>query len=149
MIPWILALPPLAVAVAVGLGVGDPHASGIVEESLGGPGSAVAVVAVLAGLPTVVVGLVVGLMGRIRSAGLRVALRLVATFAAGCWCALWVWAVAEMSCDGSCIVTDRGAVWAATVTSSVALLLAAALAAGTDGWLARRTGPGSGPVPTE
>ena len=145
MVPWVGALVPIALACAAGLGVGDPQASGIVEESLGGPGPAVVLVAVLAGLPTLVVGLVVGLSGGLRSTGLRTTLRLVAAVGAGCWCGVWVWAVAELSCDGSCVVTDRGAVWSATATTLAAVVLAAVLSAWTSGWSARRRDVG--PVP--
>lgn len=138
LVVFLPALALLAVGCAFGLGVGDPDASGIVEESLGGAGSAAVVMAILVGVPSLVAGAVIGVVGGSTSRGVRAGVRWTSGIALGVWTGLLVYVVGALSCDGSCIHADRGAVLAAAGVGLAALVAAAGLAAVVDGWVGRR-----------
>ncbi|MFA5882631.1 MAG: hypothetical protein WDA60_02150 [Acidimicrobiia bacterium] len=133
-------LVPLAVAcVFIALGVwratavGDADATGIVEEPLGGAGTAVFLAGLFIGIPAVVAGVVDGLIDRVRRGGTRIVLRIVVVGGFGLWAGLWVWALADIDCDGSCTEAEPDIVVAAAVTAFALLLVEAAI-----GWLVGR-----------
>lgn len=103
------------------LGVGDPDASGIVEESLGGPGTAVVLGLFFIGVPAVAVGVVDGLTVRIRGRALRLGAQVLLVGGFGFWAGLWIYGFTDIDCDGTCIAPDRSIVWA-TLTVAFAFL---------------------------
>jgi hypothetical protein len=131
---------PLAIAgVAIALGtwratmVGDPGNSGIVEESLGGAGTAVFLAALFIGIPALVAGVLDGLIDRVRRGGARTVLRTVVVGGFGLWAGLWVWALGDIDCDGSCTDAEPDIVAAAALTAFALLVVEAAI-----GWLVGR-----------
>lgn len=131
--------PPLLAAVIVGAGVawanarvGYPGASGIVEESIGGPVVA-AIVAAVAGAPVALgVGLFDGLVGAVRSAVVRRIVRNVAYLVLGAWCALMAALVVEIDCDGSCTRADGAVTAGAAVAGLVLVVVAFGVSRGVD-----------------
>jgi len=106
-LPAVGALACIAVGTAWAVSrVGYPETSGIVEESVGGPGVA-AIVTAVAGAPVALgVGLLDGLIGAVRNRAVRAAVRVLLYGVLGAWCALMVALVAEIDCDGTCLAAD-------------------------------------------
>lgn len=127
--PLPLGLAGLAYGVWQAWGVGDPKASGIVEESLGGPGTAAILMVIFVLSAALGVGVLAGWAVRIRGTALRIFVRCALMVALGLWAGLLVYAMSAMSCDGSCIEADDGVIVASTVVGGVSLLAELALAA--------------------
>ena len=133
--PWPRML-PLAVAglgllwgTAKALGVGDGDASGIVEESLGGPATGLVLALFFIGAPALVVGLLDGLAVRIGPPARRLAVRVLLVGGFGFWAGLWIYGFADIDCDGTCTEPDRGLVWATFAAAVVFLAVEVGLAA--------------------
>lgn len=138
-VPVVVALLGIAWGTARALDVGFPDASGIVEEPLGGAGTAALLAALLIGIPALVVGVADGLTVRLRRPGWRVALRVLLVGGLGLWAGLWVWGLADIDCDGTCLDLDRDIVWAALATALVALAVEVGIASLVDRAARRRT----------
>ena len=113
------AVPGVVWGTVMGLAVGDAGASGIVEESLGGAGTALVLALFFIGVPAMVVGFLDGLTARITRTAVRLAVRVLLLAGLGLWAGLWIYAFADIDCDGTCIDPDRGIIWvtlAVTVT---------------------------------
>ncbi len=132
-------LPPLAAVAVVLAGavwanarVGYPEASGIVEESIGGPLVA-GIVAAIAGAPVALGGgLFDGLVGAVRSTAVRRTVRTVAYLVLGAWCALTVALVVEIDCDGTCAGADDSVTRGAALAGVALVVVAVGVARGVD-----------------
>lgn len=113
----------LAWGTAAALRVGYPDASGIVEESLGGSGTRIVLLAILAGIPAVVVGLLDGLTALMADRTPRAVLRVAAPSVVGLWAGLWIYGFAAIDCDGSCRRADAGPVLATLAAAVVVVLV--------------------------
>ena len=133
LVPLGVACVFLALGIWGAANVGDADASNIVEEPLGGAGTAVLLAALFIGIPAVVVGVVDGLLDRFRSRPVRFTLRVVVVGGFGLWAGLWVWALADIDCDGTCTAAEPSIVVAASATACALLAVEVAL-----GWLVGR-----------
>jgi len=113
----------LAWGTAAALRVGYPDASGIVEEGLGGAGTRIALLAILAGIPAVVVGLLDGLTALMADRTPRAVLRVAAPSVVGLWAGLWIYGFATIECDGTCRSADAGPVLATLAAAVVVVLV--------------------------
>ena len=110
IVPIVVALLGLAWGTMRALGVGYPDASGIVEEPLGGAGTAALLAMFFIGVPSVAVGVVDGLTVRVRRRATRVGTRIVLVGGFGVWSGLWIWGFTDIDCDGTCLDADTGIV---------------------------------------
>ena len=116
------ALVIVATVVAL-LTTGDGANTGIIEESLGTPGSVFLVVLLVLAVPALVVGIVDGLLARRQGGMVRRVIRAIVIVAFGAFAALLVNVAAEGSCDGSCIDPPRGEILAGFAAATTALVL--------------------------
>lgn len=128
-LPLVVAAVGLAWGAVSAAGVGDAANTGIVEDGLGGAGTAAILVAVFVGPVAVVVGLLDGLVRRLRSRAGRIVLRTLLVGGLGFWAGLWVWAVSDLECDGTCLEADGGLVVAALAVAVAAVLVEQLVAA--------------------
>ena len=119
----------LALVAVVGAGIaewltlGDPDASGIIEDGWGGSGDVALVGALILVLPAVVLGVAEGALARAAS-GLRRAARALVVLLLGAISAIWVASASEMACDGSCIDTPSSEILVATAVGVGAVAVA-------------------------
>ena len=128
------AVPGVVWGTAMALGVGDAGASGIVEESLGGPGTALVLALFFIGVPAMVVGFLDGLTARFTRTAVRLAVRVLLLAGLGLWAGLWIYAFADIDCDGTCIDPDRSVIWVTLAVTVVFLVIEQVLA----GFVGRR-----------
>lgn len=128
------AVPGVVWGTVMGLAVGDAGASGIVEESLGGAGTALVLALFFIGVPAMVVGFLDGLTARITRTAVRLAVRVLLLAGLGLWAGLWIYAFADIDCDGTCIDPDRGIIWVTLAVTVVFLVIEQVLA----GFVGRR-----------
>ncbi|MCJ7436141.1 MAG: hypothetical protein MUP97_00030 [Acidimicrobiia bacterium] len=128
---WHLGAQALVIVATVSamLTTGDRANTGIVEESLGTPGSVFVVVLLLLAVPALVVGIVDGVLARRRGGMVRRLIRAILIVAFGALAALFVTVAAEGSCDGSCIDPPRGEILAGFGAAETALVVEWSLAA--------------------
>jgi hypothetical protein len=122
-IPVAVALVGLAWGTIQAFGVGDPDATGIVEDGLGGPGTGAVLMAFFVGIPALIVGAFDGLAARLRRRGVRLLVRILLVGGLGFWAGLWVWGFTDIDCDGSCIDPQEGLIWAALAVAVGCLVL--------------------------
>lgn len=133
----------LVIATLAALGIGYPDGTGIVEEGTTTAGERVLILAFLAGIPAVVVGVVDGLLALVPQAGPRGAGRVVLIAVLGGWAALLVYAFASLACDGSCLEVERGPVVASALAAAGVLAVEVGVAALVGGIVRRRNRAGS------
>lgn len=128
VVPVVAALVAIAWGTVQALGVGYPDASGIVEEPLGGTGTAALLAVFFIGVPSVAVGVVDGLTVRVRRRATRVGARLLLVGGFGLWCGLWIWAFTDIDCDGTCLDADSGIALTTLLTALVFLAVEVGIA---------------------
>lgn len=126
MRPWTIwhTLGQMWIAGAVAIAFasnGDPQASGIVEDGLGGPGDAFLIGLLVIAIPAVVVAVADGRLARRRTtarAAARALLVLALAFAGG----MLVITAAAMDCDGTCIDPPTGVILASLAAAEIGVL---------------------------
>jgi hypothetical protein len=114
----------LGAGIAEWLTLGDPDASGIIEEGWGGSGDVALVGALILVLPAVILGVADGVLTRRGGSGLRRAARALVVLLLGAISAIWVASASEMACDGSCIDAPTSEILVATAVGVGALAVA-------------------------
>jgi len=128
IVPVAVALAGIAWGTIKALGVGYPDASGIVEDSLGGAGTAALLAVFFIGVPSVAVGVVDGLTVRMRRRVTRVIARVVLVGGFGLWCGLWIWGFTDIDCDGTCLDADTGIAFTTLLAAVVFLAVEVGIA---------------------
>ena len=115
--------------------------SGIVEESVGGAGSAFVIAIAILAIPAVVVGVVQGLLARRVTAVRRIVHVTIGVLLAA-FAGVMVAALTEQECDGTCIDVPLGVLFASLVAAELALVGSWSVGK-LSATVGRRIGPGS------
>jgi hypothetical protein len=129
----------LVVTTVAALGIGYPDGTGIVEEGTTTAGERVLILAILAGIPAVVLGVADGLLALVPHPGPRSVGRVVLVGGLGWWAGLLVYAFASLACDGSCLEVERGPVVASALAGVGVVAVEVAIAAGVGRMVGRRS----------